>query len=116
MNFNVRGVFMDFCKKCGTVLVAKKEGEKTVLFCRKCGTVLEDYKPMEIEEDVKKNPLEDIVVIEKNEEYLPKTKTTCPKCGNKEAIWWIQQTRSADEAPTLFLRCTQCKYSWREYG
>jgi DNA-directed RNA polymerase subunit M len=107
---------VDFCKKCGTVLVAKREKDKTVLVCRKCGSTLDDYKPLEIAENVEKNPLEDVVVVEKNEEYLPKTKVTCPKCSNKEATWWIQQTRSSDEAPTLFLRCTSCKHSWREYG
>jgi DNA-directed RNA polymerase subunit M len=107
---------MDFCKKCGSVLVAKKQGSKTILSCRKCGFKIEDYKPLEIAEDVEKNPLEDVVIIEKNEECLPRTKVVCPKCGNKEAVWWIQQTRSSDEAPTLFLRCTKCKHAWREYG
>lgn len=107
---------MDFCNKCGIVLVAKKENDKTLLVCRKCGLKVKDYKPMEIAENVEKNPLDDVVIIEKNEEVLPKTKAVCPKCSNKEAIWWIQQTRSTDEAPTLFLRCTKCKYSWREYG
>jgi DNA-directed RNA polymerase subunit M len=107
---------MDFCKKCGAVLVAKKEKTKTVLVCRKCGYKVDDYKPMEIAENVDKNPLNDVIIIEKNEEYLPKTKVICPKCSNKEATWWLQQTRSADEAPTLFLRCTKCKHSWREYG
>jgi DNA-directed RNA polymerase subunit M len=107
---------MDFCNKCGSVLVAKKQGKKTILSCRKCGFNMEDYRPLEIAEDVEKNPLEDVIIIEKNEEYLPKTKVVCPKCSNKEAVWWIQQTRSSDEAPTLFLRCTKCKHSWREYG
>jgi transcription factor S len=97
-------------------MVAKKQGVKTILVCRKCGNKLEDYKPMEIAEEIEKNPLDDVVVIEKNEEFLPKTKVVCPKCAHKEAVWWIQQTRSSDEAPTLFLRCTKCRHSWREYG
>ena len=107
---------MEFCDKCGLVLVAQREGKKNVLMCRKCGYKMKDYKPMEITERVEKSPLDQVIVIEKNEEALPKTKTTCPKCNNKEAYWWIQQTRSADEAPTLFLRCAKCRHSWREYG
>jgi DNA-directed RNA polymerase subunit M len=95
---------MDFCSKCGSVMVAKRERNKTVLVCRKCGTKVDDYKPLEIAENVEKNPLDDVVIIEKNQEFLPKT------------TWWIQQTRSSDEAPTLFLRCTKCRHSWREYG
>lgn len=108
---------MNFCERCGSVLVSQKEKGKTILVCRKCGFRLEDYKPLEISENVDKNPLEEsVIIIEKKEESLPKTKVVCPKCGNKEAVWWVQQTRSSDEAPTLFLRCTKCKYSWREYG
>ena len=107
---------MQFCEKCKAVMVNQKKGDKTVLVCRKCGHTITDYKPLEISEKIEKKPLDDVIVIEKNEEALPKTKTVCPKCGNKEAVWWLQQTRSSDEAPTLFLRCTQCKHSWREYG
>ena len=108
---------MEFCDKCGSVFVAKEEKGKTVLICRKCDRRIRDYKPMEISENVKKKPLEsEVIIIDKNAEALPKTKTDCPNCGNKEAVWWIQQTRSADEAPTLFLRCVKCKHSWREYG
>ncbi len=107
---------MDFCKKCGTILVAKKEKEKTILVCRKCGKKTKDYKPLEIAEKVKKQPLDEIVIIEKKQESLPKTRVTCPKCSHDEAVWWLQQTRSIDEAPTLFLRCTKCSHSWREYG
>ncbi len=107
---------MEFCEKCGLVLVAQKDKKKSFLMCRKCGFKLKEYKPIQISEKVRKDPHEDVIVIEKNEEALPKTKADCPKCSNKEAYWWIQQTRSADEAPTLFLRCAKCKHSWREYG
>jgi DNA-directed RNA polymerase subunit M len=107
---------MEFCEKCNSVLVTKREGNKNILTCRNCGYKLKDYEPMKITEVMEKNPLDDVIVIEKNEETLPKTKTVCVKCGNKEAVWWVQQTRSADEAPTLFLRCTKCQHSWREYS
>ena len=108
---------MDFCKKCGSLMVAKQEKNKTILVCRSCKFKLKKYKPLEIEESVKSKPLEsNVVIVEKKEETLPKTKAECPKCQNNEAVWWMQQTRSADEAPTLFLRCTKCSHSWREYG
>lgn len=107
---------MEFCKKCGSILVAKKEKSDIFLVCRKCDYRQKEYKPVEIEESVRKKPLDDVVIIENNTESMPMTKAECPKCGHLEAVWWIQQTRSSDEAPTLFLRCTKCKHSWREYG
>lgn len=107
---------MNFCEKCGSLLVSKQEKHKVILICRRCGHKVTNYKPLEIAETVEKKPADNVIIIEKNEELLPKTKTVCPKCSNKEALWWMQQTRSIDEAPTLFLRCTKCKHSWREYG
>ena len=107
---------MEFCPRCELTLIVKEEGGKRVLSCRKCGYKTGKYKPLQISEKVEKNPMDSVVVIEKNEEALPKTRATCPTCSNKEAVWWVQQTRSADEAPTLFFRCTKCKHSWREYG
>lgn len=98
-------------------MITKEVKSKTILTCRSCGFSLKNYKPLEIQEKITKKPLEsDVVIVEKNEEALPKTKAVCPQCGNKEAFWWLQQTRSADEAPTLFLRCVKCRHSWREYG
>jgi DNA-directed RNA polymerase subunit M len=50
------------------------------------------------------------------EEEFPKTKIICPKCGYEEAYWYMQQTRGADEPPTVFYTCVKCKHSWRSYG
>ena len=43
-------------------------------------------------------------------------KIECEKCGNDEAVWWMLQTRSADEPTTQFYRCTKCQYTWRDYS
>ena len=106
---------MHFCPKCGLICVSKKENKKTILVCRKCGHKIKDYKPIEIKEEVKKAPLDEVVIIDEKREALPKIRIICPKCSNKEAVWWMQQTRSSDEPPTLFFRCTKCRHSWREY-
>ncbi len=45
----------------------------------------------------------------------PTTEVTCPRCGNDEAYWHLEQTRSADESETRFFECTECGYKWREY-
>lgn len=102
-----------FCPKCGAILVPKKENNKRVLHCS-CGFTNRDIKEVKITEQV--NPEKEIVVVEREDyESLPKTKTECPKCGNKEAYFWTVQTRASDEPETKFLRCSKCKHTWRDY-
>lgn len=43
-------------------------------------------------------------------------KIDCEKCGHDEAVWWMLQTRSADEPTTQFYRCVKCEYTWRDYS
>jgi DNA-directed RNA polymerase subunit M len=88
-----------------------------VLVCRKCGAEYrltgEKFVISETMHESKKG-----VVVMGKEEFageLPTTKIVCPKCSNLEAFWWMQQTRAADEPPTLFYRCKKCSYSWRSY-
>ena len=57
-------------------------------------------------------------VLAENEtvDTLPTIKIECEKCGNDEAVWWMLQTRSADEPTTQFYRCSKCRYTWRNYA
>lgn len=107
---------MKFCEKCGNLLVVEKG--KSSLMCRKCHkhthTKKEDVMISEAINEQKK----EIVVMGKDEVMaeLPKTKMMCPQCDNMEAFWWMQQTRAADEPPTMFYKCCKCGYSWRSYS
>ncbi len=110
---------MDFCPKCGNLMNPKKKDGEVVLACPNCGH--EEKKEEEdsdsdsykvVREGEKK---EETAVIEKDSESLPKTQKKCPECGNGEAYWWMQQTRSADEPSTRFYRCVECGHTWREY-
>lgn len=109
---------MEFCQKCGNIMIVQKKGEKAYLCCHKC----KKEKPVKKEKVVIAAAMpakkKEIVIMQKGDEAidLPKTRTMCPKCEGTEAYWWMQQTRSADEPPTLFYRCTKCNYSWRSYG
>ncbi len=58
----------------------------------------------------------DIRIVDSDElpDPHPITDTeVCPKCGNKQARWWIVQTDSGDEPSTQFFRCTKCMHTWR---
>ncbi len=58
---------------------------------------------------------EKVTVIPKEVRAETIAKTKCPKCDNDTAYTWIVQTRSGDEGPTVFYRCTKCSYTWRVY-
>lgn len=105
---------MEFCKKCGGILIPKKTGEKEVAICRNCGKISSENVGTKLSEKIEND--EKVVVVVEQKNNLPSTENTCPKCGNKEAFWWMQQTRSIDEPPTRFYKCTKCKHTWREYS
>jgi len=99
-------------------MFVEKKRKRSFLICRKCGRK-ETLKREKISiTEALPEPKKEIVVMEKDEGLaeLPKTKVMCPNCENMEAYWWMQQTRSADEPPTMFYKCTKCGYSWRSYG
>jgi transcription factor S len=103
---------MEFCPKCGTMLFPKDNSFKCGCGYQKKITPesLSDYEVSE-----KLETRENVIVTDDNIKTLPTTKAICPKCQNREAFWWLQQTRRADESETRFLRCSKCGYTWREY-
>lgn len=104
-----------FCPKCGSILVPKKVENKKILVCS-CGYKSKDTNQATIKETVL-NKGKKVEVIEKSElEILPKMKAECPKCGHKEAYYWLVQTRAGDEPETKFLKCVKCEHTWRDYN
>lgn len=105
---------IEFCPKCGAIMVPLKKGKSTYMMCRACGRQSKaNIRSMKIVEDVQKK--KGVTILEKDVNTLPLTEKICPKCEYDRAHWWLQQTRSADEPPTQFFRCEKCRYTWREY-
>jgi len=105
---------LKFCPKCEVKLKKSDSG----LQCSKCGYT-EGLTVNQIKKvNDKQEPNKEFNVFEENEgeESLPTIKIECEKCGNDEAVWWMLQTRSADEPTTQFYRCTKCRYTWRNYA
>ncbi len=104
---------MKFCPKCEVKL--KKDGGD--LKCPKCGYV-EGKISVTKKKIVQEKSTEPFNVFEENEgeETLPTIKIECESCGHNEAVWWMLQTRSADEPTTQFYRCVKCRYTWRNYA
>ena len=105
---------MDFCPKCEIRL--KKNNNGSALVCPKCDYVKENIVKDD-QEKLEESNSDFTVVGEKDKTSLVSTiKLDCKKCGNGEAVWWMLQTRSADEPTTQFYRCTKCSFTWREYS
>ena len=107
---------MKFCPKCEVRLKKSDQG----LTCPKCGYVEGDSQPSkeEFKEKIKEEEVSEFNVFDEDEgkETLPTIKIDCEKCGHTEAVWWMLQTRSADEPTTQFYRCTKCNHTWRNYA
>ena len=103
---------MKFCPKCEVRLKKSDSG----LACPKCGYSEGDSQSSKTV--VEEQEVSEFNVLEESEgqETLPTIKIDCEKCGHNEAVWWMLQTRSADEPTTQFYRCSKCSYTWRNYA
>jgi len=103
---------MKFCPSCEVKL---KKGDSG-LQCPKCNYV-EGQETKQTKKPVQEHESQ-FNVLSQNEtvESLPTIKIECEKCGNDEAVWWMLQTRSADEPTTQFYRCSKCRHTWRNYA
>jgi len=101
---------MQFCPKCGSMLVQKRKN----FGCPRCSYATKEKVKLKISEKLAdKEKIS--VVTDKDLDVLPTVEETCSKCGHSDAHFWTSQTRSGDEAETKFFRCKKCKHTWREY-
>jgi DNA-directed RNA polymerase subunit M/transcription elongation factor TFIIS len=55
------------------------------------------------------------VLEEKQSEYKYESSTfKCFTCGSKHIEWTTKQTRSMDEASTVYYTCTTCGQNWKQ--
>jgi len=94
-------------------MTPKVEKGKKVLACS-CGHTNKKAEQTAMKEIVKKEADAGVDVISEEPTSLPTTEEPCPKCKNIQAWWWTKQMRASDEPETKFLKCTKCKYTWRD--
>jgi DNA-directed RNA polymerase subunit M len=101
---------MEFCPKCGAILLLSKKGNK----CPRCSYYSKEKLKVKTSEKIEdKKEIE--VTKDKDSEVRPIVQEVCGKCKNPEAYFWTVQTRAGDEAETKFFKCTKCDHTWREY-
>jgi DNA-directed RNA polymerase subunit M len=100
---------MEFCPKCGAVLIQKRKN----FGCARCEYSTKEKLKIKTSEKIEEK--NKIAVIKKEMNTLPIVVERCRECGNDKAYFWTIQTRAGDEAETKFFKCTKCDHTWREY-
>ena len=101
---------MEFCPKCGAVLIKKKKNYG----CPRCNYSSKEKPKLKSSEKIEEK--KQVVVIKENEnEIHPIVSEKCKKCDNDKAYFWTVQTRSSDESETKFFKCTKCGNIKRDY-
>ena len=95
---------MEFCPKCGTLLMMKKGR----FGCSRCSYFAKGKINMEIKEAMKDRSVV-AVVNEKEVDIYPSIDYNCKKCKHKKAYFWIRQMRAGDEPESKFYKCVKCK-------
>ncbi|MBT3405377.1 transcription factor S [archaeon] len=101
---------MEFCPKCGAVLIKKTKK----LGCPRCSYISKG-KVTKLKTSEKGPEIKKITVLKQNIQTEPIVQDKCTKCGNEEAYFWTVQTRASDEAETKFFKCTKCSHTHRNY-
>lgn len=101
-----------FCPVCKAILKIEVSDGEAYYSCLK-GHYKEKIKTNTISKKIERE--EKVTVIEEIFHTETVAKAKCPRCENDSAYTWIVQTRSGDEGPTVFYRCTKCSYTWRIY-
>lgn len=99
---------MEFCPKCGSLLVMKK----SKFGCPRCNYMSKGKVELKIKEEmVTRKPI--AVLKDKQKSVDPITDFKCEKCKNTKAYFWVQQMRSGDEPESKFYKCTKCENTVR---
>ena len=106
-----------FCKTCGSMMVPRKGADGVEFFCQKCAVSEVADKDIVLKQKIKQSERLETVVIGDQESDVGTESMYCPNCKETRMVaQWQVQTRSADEAPTTFFKCTTCQETWRDYG
>jgi DNA-directed RNA polymerase III subunit RPC11 len=105
---------MLFCPTCGNLLLVEKSANANRFFCKTCPYVFNITHTLKSYTVYEKKQADAVFGGKEAWENVAKTDATCPKCENGKAYFKQIQIRSADEPSTIFYKCVECGFEWRE--
>ena len=105
---------MLFCPTCGNLLLLERSVNIMRFYCKTCPYVFNINQTLKNYSVYEKKVGDSILGGKEAWENVAKTEATCPKCEASKAYFRQIQIRSADEPSTIFYRCVDCAFEWRE--
>ncbi len=105
---------MLFCPTCGNLLLLERSVNIMRFYCKSCPYVFNINQTMKNYSTFEKKSADSILGGKEAWENVAKTDVTCPKCECGKAYFRQIQIRSADEPSTIFYKCVDCGFEWRE--
>ncbi|MFH0808702.1 MAG: hypothetical protein V1888_03770 [archaeon] len=102
---------IQFCERCGVVLVSVMKGDKRYLACKKCGIEVYGEYDLTIATKISEKTKVGRGVAEKNIKLGQEFK--CKKCGNDKCEITDLGMMFGDEDWIYLLKCTKCSYAER---
>lgn len=82
--------------------------------CQTCPYVYKITKKITKHAKLEKKAVDDVLGGAEAWKNVQKTDVTCQACSAGQAYFMEVQTRSADEPATIFYRCVECEFIWKE--
>mmetsp|Transcript_17518 Transcript_17518/g.45818 ORF Transcript_17518/g.45818 Transcript_17518/m.45818 type:complete len:112 (-) Transcript_17518:170-505(-) len=107
-----------FCPTCGNILTLQERSlvEENRFYCMTCPYVQVIEAPVAIGHTNQDKKEVAHLIGDNAGVGKAKADIKCPKCEHPEAWFHQMQTRSADEASTIFYECCnpKCKHKWND--
>lgn len=105
---------MLFCPTCGNLLLIERSINLMRFYCKTCPYVFNINQTLKNYTFYEQKLVDNILGGKEAWENVARTDATCPKCECGKAYFKQIQIRSADEPSTIFYKCVDCGYEWKE--
>mmetsp|Transcript_16929 Transcript_16929/g.47247 ORF Transcript_16929/g.47247 Transcript_16929/m.47247 type:complete len:110 (-) Transcript_16929:608-937(-) len=105
-----------YCPTCANLLLVELIPNMGDLryFCQTCCYVYSVDREISKKVTIVRKEVDDVLGGDEEWKNVAKTDARCQKCDYHQAYFMEIQTRSADEPATLFFKCVNCGYQWKE--